>query len=78
MNKKNVCSIFLTRVYLFTSQTAKQVTMQRFLLVFGGGLFSVFGSAAVGFPGAGALGALSISFVAGQKWKKQKVFIMSL
>ncbi|XP_038060272.1 sodium/hydrogen exchanger 9B2-like [Patiria miniata] len=46
--------------------------LRRTVLLFGGGLFAVFGSAAVKFSGAGALGCLTMAFVAGHGWKKNK------
>ena len=32
----------------------------------------MFGSAAARFPGAGALGCLTMAFIAGHKWKAEK------
>ncbi|OQV21679.1 Mitochondrial sodium/hydrogen exchanger 9B2 [Hypsibius exemplaris] len=41
----------------------------RFLFLLCGGLVGVFGSKALGFSGAGALGALTAAFVAGHRWR---------
>ncbi|XP_033644443.1 sodium/hydrogen exchanger 9B2-like [Asterias rubens] len=46
--------------------------MRQTLLLVGGGLFAVFGSSALKFSGAGALGCLTMAFVAGHGWKKQR------
>lgn len=35
------------------------------------GILSVVGSRGIGFPSAGALGCITISFVAGTGWRKQ-------
>jgi hypothetical protein len=41
----------------------------RFFFLLCGGLTGIFGSKALGFSGAGALGALTAAFVAGHKWR---------
>ncbi|XP_022110706.1 sodium/hydrogen exchanger 9B2-like [Acanthaster planci] len=50
----------------------KSFVMRRTFLLFGGGLFVIFGSAAVKFSGAGPLGCLTMAFVAGYGWRKSK------
>lgn len=51
--------------------TLQQVQLRSVFLVCGG-LLSVFGSDLAGFPGAGALGCLTIAFLAGHGWKVAK------
>ena len=43
----------------------------RFLLVFIGGLTATFGSRAVDLAGAGALGCLTLAFVAAIGWRRE-------
>lgn len=43
----------------------------RVLLLFGGGLISVFGSDEIGFGGAGPLGCVAAAFVCAYFWTKQ-------
>ena len=40
-------------------------------MLLSGGLFALFGSAAAGIDGAGALGCLTLPFVAALKWRRQ-------
>lgn len=49
----------------------QQVQLRSVFLVCGG-LLSVFGSDLAGFPGAGALGCLTVAFLAGHGWKVAK------
>lgn len=44
--------------------------MKRSCLVLAGGLFALFGSAAAGIDGAGALGCLTLPFVAALRWRQ--------
>ena len=64
---------FLFSYFLFSLQSA--VAWKRFILVFGGGLFALFGSKAAEFPGAGALGCLILAFVAAQGWQRNTVLL---
>ncbi|XP_072051345.1 sodium/hydrogen exchanger 9B2-like [Amphiura filiformis] len=48
------------------------IAWKRFLLVLCGGLFALFGSKVIEFPGAGALGCLILAFVAAQGWQRNK------
>ncbi|XP_071508916.1 sodium/hydrogen exchanger 9B2-like [Diadema antillarum] len=48
------------------------LTRKRFLLLIYGGTFAIFGSGAAHFPGAGALGCLTMAFIAGHRWKAEK------
>ena len=48
-----------------------QLGAYRFFLLFGSGLFAIFGFRAAGVAGAGALGCLIIAFIAGIGWKKR-------
>ncbi|XP_050417679.1 sodium/hydrogen exchanger 9B2 [Patella vulgata] len=49
---------------------SSRVVFYRFALVFGGGLFSVFGSRTLELPGAGALACLTLAFVAAHGWRR--------
>ncbi|XP_076348893.1 sodium/hydrogen exchanger 9B2-like isoform X2 [Tachypleus tridentatus] len=50
----------------------KSLSILRSAALLIGGLFIMFGSRAVEFGGAGALGCLSLAFVAASGWRKQK------
>lgn len=52
-----------------TNQEMK--TLLRFVLLFGGGLLATFGSRALDISGAGALGCLTLAFVAALGWRKE-------
>jgi NhaP-type Na+/H+ or K+/H+ antiporter len=52
------------------SNKAKYIVGIRFVLIFAAGVFSVLGSKAIKYPSAGALGCITISFVAGTGWRK--------
>ena len=43
----------------------------RFILTILGGAIAVMGSKAIGYPSAGALGCVTVSFIAGIGWKRQ-------
>jgi len=45
--------------------------LKRSALLLAGGLFALFGSETAGIGGAGALGCLTLPFVAALKWRKQ-------
>ncbi|XP_064597587.1 sodium/hydrogen exchanger 9B2-like [Liolophura sinensis] len=49
----------------------QHLVFYRYVLLFGGGLFAVFGSKAADFPGAGALGCLTMAFVAAYGWRNR-------
>lgn len=42
------------------------------MIIFGGTI-AVMGSKAIGYPSAGALGCVTVAFVAGIGWKKQEL-----
>ena len=44
--------------------------LYRFLFLFGAALFALLGSTMANVPGAGALGCLTVSFVAGVGWRR--------
>ena len=48
---------------------AEKLTLQ-FIIVFCGGLLAVFGSRMADLAGAGALGCLTLAFVAALGWRK--------
>ncbi|XP_013384872.1 uncharacterized protein LOC106154881 [Lingula anatina] len=56
--------------YLPHIKHRKQVSFRTFLVT-SGGLFALFGSGAAKFPGAGALGCLTMAFVASLGWRRQ-------
>lgn len=43
----------------------------RFTMMLLGGFFSVLGSKFIGYPSAGALGCITIAFVAGIGWRRR-------
>ena len=49
----------------------KNLTLFRSVMLFGGGLISIFGSKYVKWSGAGPLACLGIAFVAGLRWRKE-------
>ncbi|XP_030835794.1 sodium/hydrogen exchanger 9B2 [Strongylocentrotus purpuratus] len=51
---------------------------KRFILLLYGGIFAVFGSGAAQYPGAGALGCLTMAFIAGHRWKERKEGVNTL
>ena len=59
--------MILTYFHIFTFQP--QLAAYRFFVLFGGGLFALFGFRAAGVSGAGALGCLVMAFFAGQGWQ---------
>ncbi|PIK45923.1 putative mitochondrial sodium/hydrogen exchanger 9B2 [Apostichopus japonicus] len=50
----------------------KTASQLRFIFLVSGGILAVFGSDLAGLPGAGALGCLTLAFVAGHGWKDSK------
>ena len=48
-------------------------TFFRFVLLFCGGLFAIFGSRLADISGAGALGCLTMAFVSAIRWRKECV-----
>ncbi len=53
---------------IFLPPSPHPSVLLRVVLLFGGSLFALFGSAMAGFPGAGALGVLVLAFVAGKTY----------
>lgn len=49
----------------------KNVIFFRWLILFGGGLVALFGAHAIHYDGAGGLAAITMSFVAGMRWRKE-------
>jgi NhaP-type Na+/H+ or K+/H+ antiporter len=49
----------------------KNVVFFRWLILFGGGLVALFGAHVIHYDGAGGLAAITMSFVAGMKWRKE-------
>jgi len=49
----------------------KNVIFFRWLILFGGGLVAIFGAHAIHYDGAGGLAAITMSFVAGMRWRKE-------
>lgn len=56
----------------FPSKNSKYVNELRFTMAVLGGCVSVMGSRAMGYPSAGALGCVTVTFVAGTLWRKQQ------
>ncbi|XP_055907045.1 sodium/hydrogen exchanger 9B2-like [Eupeodes corollae] len=56
----------------FPSKDSKYVNGLRFTMTVLGGCVSVMGSRAMGYPSAGALGCVTVTFVAGTLWRKQQ------
>ncbi|XP_030835875.1 sodium/hydrogen exchanger 9B2 [Strongylocentrotus purpuratus] len=65
-------------LWFIPSKDLKTLTQLRFLFLFCGGLFAVFGSTAASYPGAGALGCLTLAFMAALGWKDEKVAVGKL
>nr|XP_054773082.1 sodium/hydrogen exchanger 9B2-like [Lytechinus pictus] len=65
------CSAGLLLWYI-PDQNQTWLSKKRFILLVFGGIFSVFGSGAAHYPGAGALGCLTMAFIAGHRWKDGK------
>ncbi|XP_076036682.1 sodium/hydrogen exchanger 9B2-like isoform X2 [Oratosquilla oratoria] len=57
--------------WLLPYKHEKNAAILRFLVLLGGGMLAVFGSQKIKFAGAGALGCLSLAFVAGIGWRSQ-------
>lgn len=53
------------------SKHSKNVIFFRWLILFGGGLTALFGAHAIHYDGAGGLAAITMSFVAGMRWRKE-------
>ncbi|XP_075146265.1 na[+]/H[+] hydrogen antiporter 2 [Haematobia irritans] len=54
------------------SRNSTYVNGLRFVLTILGGAISVMGSKAINYPSAGALGCVTVAFIAGMGWKKQQ------
>nr|XP_054773886.1 sodium/hydrogen exchanger 9B2-like [Lytechinus pictus] len=65
-------------LWFIPGKDMKTLTNLRFVFLFCGGLFAVFGSTAASFPGAGALGCLTLAFMAALGWKDEKVAVGNL
>ncbi|ESP03667.1 hypothetical protein LOTGIDRAFT_137052 [Lottia gigantea] len=52
-------------------KASKNLLLYRFILIISLGMFLTFGFRVVKYPGAGALGTLAMSFVAGMGWRKR-------
>lgn len=65
---KSAC-ILLEIFYVYPPQSS--LTLFRFMLLCGGGVFSIFGSLRAELSGAGALGTLTLAFVVAVSWRKQ-------
>ena len=63
----DVRNFILLKIYFFQDNSL----VFRALILFGGGIFAVFGSNAAKLPGAGALGCLTLSFTAALGWRKR-------
>ncbi|XP_065372260.1 sodium/hydrogen exchanger 9B2 [Calliphora vicina] len=57
---------------LVPSRNANYVNGLRFVLTVLGGTIAVMGSKAIGYPSAGALGCVTVAFIAGIGWKRQE------
>lgn len=64
--------IFGLILVYFPSKDSKYVNGLRFTMTVLGGCVSVMGSRAMGYPSAGALGCVTLTFVAGTLWRKQQ------
>ncbi|ESP00110.1 hypothetical protein LOTGIDRAFT_63379, partial [Lottia gigantea] len=62
--------IFGVTLWYLPNKDSSRVVFYRFALIFGGGLFSVFGSRTLELPGAGALACLTMAFVAAHGWRR--------
>ncbi|XP_071828857.1 sodium/hydrogen exchanger 9B2-like [Apostichopus japonicus] len=71
---------FLVGVLLwyFPAETENNVGGKRTILLLSGGIFAIFGSNAANFPGAGALGCITLAVVASYKWKNAKVKVQQV
>ena len=47
------------------------IQFTRTLILFGGGIIALFGAHLVHYDGAGGLGTITMSFVAGIKWRQE-------
>ncbi|XP_041485544.1 sodium/hydrogen exchanger 9B2-like isoform X2 [Lytechinus variegatus] len=59
-------------LWYIPDQNQTWLSKKRFILLVYGGIFAVFGSGAAHYPGAGALGCLTMAFIAGHRWKEGK------
>ncbi|XP_033121742.1 sodium/hydrogen exchanger 9B2-like [Anneissia japonica] len=59
-------------LWYIPDQSQVNFSHKRFILLFCTGLFYVFGSNLAELPGSGALGCLTMAFVAGHGWKQNK------
>ena len=58
-------------MFLCDAVLQKNLTLFRSVMLFGGGLISIFGSKYLKWSGAGPLACLGIAFVAGLRWRKE-------
>ncbi|XP_070185823.1 sodium/hydrogen exchanger 9B2-like isoform X2 [Littorina saxatilis] len=58
-------------LWYMPQRSSKNLTLFRSVMLFGGGLISIFGSKYIKWSGAGPLACLGIAFVAGLRWRKE-------
>ncbi|XP_076458397.1 sodium/hydrogen exchanger 9B2-like [Babylonia areolata] len=58
-------------LWYIPQRSSKNLTLFRSVMLFGGGLVSIFGSKYIKWSGAGPLACLAIAFVAGLRWRKE-------
>ena len=64
--------MLLTRpIHAFFSLPQTYLSVKRSAILLSDGLLALFGSSALGIDGAGALGCLTLPFVAALTWRKQ-------
>ena len=66
-----VAILLICPVHLFFSLPQTYLSVKRSAILLAGGLLALFGSSALGSDGAGALGCLTLPFVAALTWRKQ-------
>ena len=67
-----LCPVSVHDVFMLFLHFQSALSLFRFLFLFTAGLIAVFGSKLIGFSGAGALGCLTVAFVAGYRWRQTK------
>lgn len=68
-------SLILTEflnIFFFLLSLQNYVNGLRFILTVLGGTIAVMGSKTIGYPSAGALGCVTVAFIAGIGWKRQE------
>ena len=70
--KDSILAMLLTcPIHTFFSLPQTYLSVKRSAILLAGGLLALFGSSALGIDGAGALGCLTLPFVAALTWRKQ-------